>query len=87
MVVLFFCRTSKVTHGCPWRESCPERSEEAGGVTRVAVESTALFGLLYFDTFKVRDAPNVKIVVSCNCYSASALCVNTVNDIIQSCDE
>ena len=35
------CRTFKVTHGWPWRDSCPERSEKAGDVTGVAVESAA----------------------------------------------
>jgi hypothetical protein len=46
--IFIFYRTSKVTHGCPWRDPCRERSDQARSVTRVDVESTALFAFFSY---------------------------------------
>jgi len=43
--VSYILLTSKVTHGCPWRDSCHERSEEAGGVTRVGIRCIHLLAI------------------------------------------
>jgi hypothetical protein len=46
---IIYCRTSAITDGYPWRDSCQwSEAEPARGVTRVAIRWIALFGLFSF---------------------------------------